>query len=273
MKSAEQGKRSAWSITGRLTLLYTLSTFAMLVLSTTFLYWVLASNLEHEDHQFLSDKIHVLRVILREHTDDPAFLKQEVEWEGGTSSTSSSISQHYAYYSRILDASGGLLLETPGMGIVIPATAFPSPVAEAHDTEETLSWQAQDGRTYLLSAAWESSSSSQFHHLIQVALDISREDVLIADYRRKLIAVLVLVLGVLLSGAIGALVTRQGMRPLREITRTVERITANYLHERIKSARWPKELTALADAFDQMLGRLEQSFSQLSQFSADLAHE
>jgi len=83
----------------------------------------------------------------------------------------------------------------------------------------------------------------------------------------------VLVLGVLLSGAIGALVTRQGMRPLREITRTVERITANYLHERIKSARWPKELTALADAFDQMLGRLEQSFSQLSQFSADLAHE
>jgi len=265
LKSAEQGKRSAWSITGRLTLLYTLSTFAMLVLSTTFLYWVLASNLEHEDHQFLSDKIHVLRVILREHTDDPAFLKQEVEWEGGTSSTSSSISQHYAYYSRILDASGGLLLETPGMGIVIPATAFPSPVAEAHDTEETLSWQAQDGRTYLLSAAWESSSSSQFHHLIQVALDISREDVLIA--------VLVLVLGVLLSGAIGALVTRQGMRPLREITRTVERITANYLHERIKSARWPKELTALADAFDQMLGRLEQSFSQLSQFSADLAHE
>jgi len=32
-------------------------------------------------------------------------------------------------------------------------------------------------------------------------------------------------------------------------------------------------LTALATAFDQMLDRLEASFEQLSQFSADLAHE
>lgn len=267
LRCADQGRRCAWSITGKLTLLYALFASILLLLSAMFLYWVLASNMEHEDSQFLSDKIHVLRMILREHTDAPALLKQEVEWEGATSS----MSQHYAYYSRILDASGGLLLETPGMGTVIPANAFPSPADEARETANMLHWLGKDGRTYLMTTAWASSGNSQSDRLLQIALDVSREDALIADYRHKLIAVLVL--GVLLSGAIGALVARRGMRPLREITRTIERITASQLHERIEPARWPKELSTLADAFDQMLGRLEQSFIQLSQFSADLAHE
>jgi two-component system heavy metal sensor histidine kinase CusS len=36
---------------------------------------------------------------------------------------------------------------------------------------------------------------------------------------------------------------------------------------------WPRELQPLALAFDDMLARLEVSFTRLSQFSADLAHE
>jgi two-component system heavy metal sensor histidine kinase CusS len=36
---------------------------------------------------------------------------------------------------------------------------------------------------------------------------------------------------------------------------------------------WPRELQPLAVAFDDMLARLEVSFTRLSQFSADLAHE
>ena len=38
-------------------------------------------------------------------------------------------------------------------------------------------------------------------------------------------------------------------------------------------AGWPRELQPLAIAFDAMLARLEDSFTRLSQFSADLAHE
>jgi two-component system heavy metal sensor histidine kinase CusS len=36
---------------------------------------------------------------------------------------------------------------------------------------------------------------------------------------------------------------------------------------------WPRELQPLAIAFDDMLERLDDSFTRLSQFSADLAHE
>jgi two-component system heavy metal sensor histidine kinase CusS len=45
------------------------------------------------------------------------------------------------------------------------------------------------------------------------------------------------------------------------------------LNERIDPARWPSELRPLAASFDDMLGRLEDSFTRLSQFSANLAHE
>jgi len=45
------------------------------------------------------------------------------------------------------------------------------------------------------------------------------------------------------------------------------------LKERMGSTGWPRELQPLAIAFDQMLKRLDDSFTRLSQFSADLAHE
>jgi two-component system heavy metal sensor histidine kinase CusS len=63
------------------------------------------------------------------------------------------------------------------------------------------------------------------------------------------------------------------MRPLAEITRAAQGITAAQLHARIGPVRWPTELTALAATFDAMLTRLEDSFTRLAQFSVDLAHE
>ncbi len=66
------------SITGRLALLYALSAFGMLLLSTVFLYWVLASNLERHNNELLADEVRILRLILQEHPDDPEALEQEV---------------------------------------------------------------------------------------------------------------------------------------------------------------------------------------------------
>ena len=62
-------------------------------------------------------------------------------------------------------------------------------------------------------------------------------------------------------------------QPLRDVVAAARRISANQLHERIESAKWPHELKELGAAFDDMLQRLEESFARLSQFSSDLAHE
>jgi two-component system heavy metal sensor histidine kinase CusS len=106
---------------------------------------------------------------------------------------------------------------------------------------------------------------------IQIALDMSHETAIIVDYRRK-VAIL-LIGGVFLSAIIGFLITREGLRPLKKMARVIRGIGPEQLHARVGAGGWPEEITVLADSFDKMLERLENSFATLSQFSADMAHE
>jgi two-component system heavy metal sensor histidine kinase CusS len=85
--------------------------------------------------------------------------------------------------------------------------------------------------------------------------------------------VLVLALGIIGSAIIARVITKRGLRPLAEMTESLRRIGPHHLHERLDPASWPRELQPVAVAFDEMLARLEDSFTRLSQFSADLAHE
>jgi two-component system, OmpR family, heavy metal sensor histidine kinase CusS len=77
----------------------------------------------------------------------------------------------------------------------------------------------------------------------------------------------------LLTAVVGLLVARRGLRPVRAIARAAGRISAGRLAERIPEQDVPAELAELVSAFNAMLGRLEESFLRLSDFSADLAHE
>ncbi len=83
----------------------------------------------------------------------------------------------------------------------------------------------------------------------------------------------VLAFGILASILIAITITKRGLRPLGEMTRSLGRIGPTHLNERVSPAGWPRELQPLAVAFDAMLKRLDDSFTRLSQFSADLAHE
>lgn len=77
----------------------------------------------------------------------------------------------------------------------------------------------------------------------------------------------------LLTAVVGLLVARRGLLPVRAIARAAGRISAGRLGERIAEQDVPSELAELVAAFNAMLGRLEESFQRLSDFSADLAHE
>lgn len=82
-----------------------------------------------------------------------------------------------------------------------------------------------------------------------------------------------LVLCALLSGLLGWLLVRSGLRPLREVTQVAASVSAKSLRERIPDESTPAELQQLVHAFNAMLARLEDAFVRLSNFSADIAHE
>jgi signal transduction histidine kinase len=80
------------------------------------------------------------------------------------------------------------------------------------------------------------------------------------------------VMGVLSIG-LGWLVAGRFLRPLRTITATARRVSASSLNQRLDLAGPEDELKELADTFDGLLSRLEQSFEAQRRFVANASHE
>jgi two-component system heavy metal sensor histidine kinase CusS len=106
---------------------------------------------------------------------------------------------------------------------------------------------------------------------MQVAMDREHDEYLLARYRERLWIVLGTSLA--LCALAGYLIARSGMRPIQEISRAAARIRSTTLDERIQAQGLPAELAGLAETFNSMLDRLEQSFLHVSHFSDDVAHE
>src|SRR5215469_14616652 len=106
---------------------------------------------------------------------------------------------------------------------------------------------------------------------VQIAIDISQQEQLLALYRRRF---LVILLGTLaIFPLAGYQIARHGIRPVREMAMTARHISSTNLRERIRAEGYPVELASLASTFNKMLDRLEDSFERISRFSADIAHD
>jgi len=91
-----------------------------------------------------------------------------------------------------------------------------------------------------------------------------------AMLRYSVVAVLLLLL---VAGFIGWLMAGRVLHPLQEITATARRASDRNLHERIALQGPEDELKELADTFDAMLERLDQSFAGQRRFVANASHE
>lgn len=253
-----------WSMSRRLILFYVATTAALLVLATSYLYWTQLQNLDREDSDFLVAKLRDCGRVLEEQPTDAALLANEIQVEPTASLM--------RYYVGLLDDKGQVLVETPGMSNLLARAAFPAAAALTDMSFQSSVWKPGKGQTLLLMSAQAPVTPGQTSpRVLHAALDVSAEAALISGYRSKL--VVVVVLGCVFSWVAGALLTRKGLQPLAAMTEATERVSANRLQARIVSRGWPIELAALAKSFDRMLERLDDSFTRLSQFSADLAHE
>jgi signal transduction histidine kinase len=77
----------------------------------------------------------------------------------------------------------------------------------------------------------------------------------------------------LTAAAMGWLIARRVLHPVRRITRAARHASEHNLHDRIGLPGPRDELTELADTFDDLLGRLEVAFAAQRSFAADVSHE
>jgi heavy metal sensor kinase len=63
------------------------------------------------------------------------------------------------------------------------------------------------------------------------------------------------------------------LKPVDAVTRTARKITAQNLDQRIEHVGINDEIGRLVSTFNDMIGRLQNSFEQIKQFSVDASHE
>ncbi len=76
-----------------------------------------------------------------------------------------------------------------------------------------------------------------------------------------------------IAAVIGWFLARKALGPVAAITATARRIGAENLNERIEVDNRGDEIGKLAITVNEMIERLEDSFMQIKQFSADASHE
>ena len=247
----------------RLTAAYSLAGLLLLLLGTASLYIVLRTELDRSTDLFLADKLHVLRTMLAERPDDEDGLREEIELE-------TAARRYQQFYIRLLDAHGAALLATPGMVEKLDIAELARRTQGS--PQRSISMLGKNGQAFrVASAVAPVGSPPVSSDTIQIAIDISGEEALLARYRHWFWAILAAT--AVLFPLVGYRIARQGIRPVEEISATARRITSTNLRERIQAEGYPSELASLAGTFNEMLDRLEESFERISKFSADIAHD
>ena len=246
----------------RLTAWYVLAALALVVLATASLYFVLVTELQKSTDLFLADKLNVLRTMLRERPDDWDALREEIELE-------SAARRYQQFYIRLLDERNVPLVMTPGMAEQLDLAQFTAQT-QGHP-ERAQSMKGRNGRPFFVMSAAAAVGGSARTDTMQIAIDVSQQEALLARYRQRFWIILLGTLAIF--PLVGYQIARRGIRPVRDVATIARHISSTNLHERIQPEGYPSELASLADTFNQMLDGLEESFDRISRFSADIAHD
>jgi two-component system heavy metal sensor histidine kinase CusS len=235
----------------------------LVLLATASLYLVLRTELDRSTELFLADKLHVLRTMLRERPDDEDALREEIELE-------SAARRYQRFYIRLVDEHGSPIMTTPLMAEQLDLAELANRTRGRF--ERSIAMAGRHGQPFRVTSAAVAVGTPPTHSdTVQIAIDVSQEEELLARYRLWFRGILIAT-SVLFPLA-GYRIARHGIRPVEEIAATARRITSTNLRERIASEGYPLELASLAGTFNEMLERLEESFDRISRFSADIAHD
>jgi two-component system, OmpR family, heavy metal sensor histidine kinase CusS len=248
-----------WSITFQLVLIFTIGAGGLVLFTMAASYWVAIQRVSNDNDRYLMDKLTAIQADVAADSG-PQSLSQELKII------------HIAdkvYAVRVLDSAGNIVAESPEMPQVLPVEVFPKTLSIPGQRPASETYHAANGNTFALVTAIIDLASQRL--TLQLAQDRTSDDRFASRYA----ALLTVILGcvVLTCAGVAILVARRTLRPLRRLSESIERTGATHLDERVPMGGWPHELQPLALGFNKMLGRLEDSFSRLSQFSADLAHE
>lgn len=244
------------SLAARLVLLYVLGSALIMAAAGYTLYHVLKMDLEAKDVTEITGKTEMIEHMLGEFGG--------VEALRGKLFRIGDITVGHPQLSIAVRDGGGWL--QPFRDAELASLA--GRLEQAHTAAPYLK-EGSAGRTWLMSRVrhqWPDGTVE-----VVIATETTGTRHLLRDH--AIIAALVALLGTAASAMLAWLVAQRGLAPLANLAARAGEVSAQRLGARLDVRDAPLEVRGLADSINHMLGRLEQSFHMLEQFSADIAHE
>ena len=251
------------SLTLRLAAFFAVAAAAVFVVVGFYLYQALATQLRERDDADLIDRVAFIRHLLEE------------------TETVSSVAEDPHRFLDAVDLQGGLLLEMRAADkhVLARNTNVPTLVAAGAGVVASRVPQVSDmreentiggARVRVVRAVGKVGRTEQ---LVLISLGHTADGrlALLSAYRLKVFAAVSA--GALLTAFLGFLLARRGLSKVSKLADQARAINVDNLQLRLDPSGVPRELQVLADSFNDVLVRLESGFQNLSQFSADLAHD
>jgi heavy metal sensor kinase len=251
------------SIRFRLTMWYVVILGIILCSFSGFLYFTLSRSL----HQYMDAKIKSIAEFVASSYSSPYAkyglnLDRIIEDATGRTPTGKFI--------QVLDKKGRIGLKSGSLGrfqlpITLEALRNASKGRVTFETNRTI------GTSPIRIVTMPIIEGRRITNIVQVASSL--EDV------ERALKTLFLILSITIPSALavasvgGNFLANRALRPVKEVTNTARAITSHNLNKRIRIEKVKDEIGHLAETFNDMISRLDQSFRNIRQFSADASHE
>jgi len=254
-----QGRRK--SITLRLTLLFVAISSAIFLLLGVLIGNSVERHFEVQDTEILTGKLDLARHELRK-------VRSEQELLATLRQLDDALVGHQGLAVVVIVPGSQIQYTTKGAGF--PPSAINPAIPP--DSAQPIRWISPQNTPYRgLATTITTEIDKESPLFVVAAIDISYHEHFMRSFRRALWSFVILAAA--LTGFLGWIAVRRVLAPLKAMRQQAERITAQRLSARLAVDAVPVELEALAETFNAMLTRLEDSFRRLTDFSSDLAHE
>ncbi len=251
------------SIRVRLTLWYGSALALILLLFAVALYLVMSRALREQVDASLDEASAVAIRTLGEHRFGPFLIFEDLSQDFPEIALLDKFFQIFGPAGQVTIQSSNI----QSREIPLSQTAFRASL-EGQSTFESVQFQ-KGVSLRLLSVPIR--QGEQLVNILRVGTSLQATDrmlrrLLTGLYIASPLALLVSLLG-------GWFLAGRALRPVHAITQAARRISAGDWSQRIQTPPSNDEIGQLASTFNDMIGRLEVSFKQIRQFSADASHE
>jgi two-component system heavy metal sensor histidine kinase CusS len=248
------------TLTGRLTLLYTTVSIAVLC---GLGFMVTRANEAHFvdlDRSFLEDKAALVAQLVADSASPEQLRKNLNDLQ----------KSHDGLHLRLMQQQTLLFGETDNP--FPPDLARPdTPTRATRFSTRDWPWEGETMRGGIIAIAAPPHLGGAQGLQLQLATDTHHHTHFMDDLRHSLMVYLLV--AALTSGLLAWWAARRGLTPLRDMRERARRVNAHQLNERMPEASVPVEMAELAHDLNTMLAGLQRDFQRLSDFSSDLAHE